>query len=382
MKFTCTQENLKYGLSLVSPVSSKNISLPILNNVLLQVEDSIIRLIATNLEIGVSCVIRGKIEEAGSYTLPAKLMSDYIQLLPKEKVNISLDKNQAQPFLEIQCKNYKTKIKGTPSSDYPLIPKINKKTSYTCDIHDFKKAISQVIFSVSINESRPEICGVLAIFLENSLILAATDSYRLTEKIIPIKGSQKEKTEEQRIIIPARSLYEFSRILHNIKTATDIDDIDDVQISFSENQIVFTVGGIEFTSRLIEGQYPDYKQIIPQKFETSFEGNTEEFIQAIKTTSLFSRGGIFDVILEFLPETKEVVIRSGNSQVGENICKISCAMQGKKNSIVLNYKYILDGLQNIDSHELIMEVIDDANPCIIKPKNVSGYMYIIMPIKQ
>jgi len=382
MRFTCTQENLKYGLSLVSPISSKNISLPILNNILLQVEDNIIKLIATNLEIGVSCVVRGKIEEPGTYTLPAKLLSDYIQLLPREKINLFLDKNKEQSVLEIQCKNYKTKIKGVPSSDYPLIPRIDKKISYTCNINDLKKAISQVIFSVSINESRPEICGVLAIFSKNTLIFAATDSYRLSEKTIPIKRSLEEKTEEQRIIIPAKSLHEFSRILHNIKTASDIDEIEDVQISFSENQIVFSVGGIEFTSRLIEGQYPDYKQIIPQKFETSFEVNTEEFIQAIKATSLFSRAGIFDVVLEFLPETKEAVIRSGNSQTGENICKISCAIQGKKNNIVLNHKYILDGLQNTDSHELIMEIIDDANPCVLRPKAASGYIYIIMPIKQ
>lgn len=386
MKFTCTQENIKYGLSLLSPVSSKNVNLPILNNILIQVEDSAIKFIATNLEIAVSCIVRGKIEENGSYTIPARLLSDYIQLLPKEKVEISLLYGAQKDIAEsvfIQCGNFKTKIKGVASSDFPLVPKIDRNVSFLCPLENLQKAINQVIFSVSQNESRPELCGVLMNFSKNTLTLAATDSYRLAEKVIEVKSSEKSQApEEQKVIIPSRALHELSRILSTINSLSDIENIEEVQICFSDNQIVFIAGNIEFTSRLIEGQYPDYRQIIPERYETELNFSVAELTQVIKSASLFARSGVFDVHFSFFPEENYIEISSGNTQVGENTCKISTKISGKKNNVVLNYRYILDVLQNIDSSQVEFRAISDANPCVLRPENDPKYLYIIMPIKQ
>lgn len=383
MKILCTQENLSSGLFITSHISFKSLNLPILNNILIQVEKNTIKFLATNLEIGVSCSIRGKIEKEGSYTVGGKLLSDYINLLPKEKIELELmeEKNNSTSYLNIHCNNYLTKIKGISASEFPLIPKIERKNPYICNINNLRESISQVIFAVSLNEARPEISGVFMNFSKDSLVFAATDSFRLAEKITTLKSNNSSQ-QSQKIIIPTKTLQELQRILNSIKDDMGVETIKNIEIYVSENQILFVVGNIEIVSRLIEGQYPDYKQIIPQKFSTSIEISTNELIQAIKASSLFSRSNIYDVILSFSSEKNEVIIQASNTQVGENRSVITAKITGKNNEIVLNYKYLLDGLQNINSEEIVINIIDGSNPCIIKPKELAEYMYIIMPIKQ
>ena len=181
MKLTCTQENLNKGLFIVGHLANKNINLPILNNVLLKAENSILKLATTNLEIGISCIVRGKIEKEGDFTIDSKLFSDYVNLLPKGNIDINLDEND---YLKVSCENYKTKIKGMPASDFPVLPSLEKKNPFVCNVNDLRKAISQVIFAVSTNESRNELCGVLMDFNTYDagfITMTATDSYRLAE---------------------------------------------------------------------------------------------------------------------------------------------------------------------------------------------------------
>jgi len=382
MKIICTQENLSRGLSIVSHVSSKSTNLPILNNVLFTVEKNTIKLSATNLEIGIHCHIRGKVEKEGMYTVQAKLLADYINLLPKERVDIEVLEDGNSSYLHIQCKNYSTKIKGLPASDFPLIPKIEKKRIYKCDLEDLRVSLSQVVFAVSINESRPEIGGVFFHFQGDGLTLAATDSFRLSEKRLMSNSVRSAQGKDMKIIVPSRTIQEVFRVLGGYKDQSDIENVDMVEIAISENQILFSVGNIEITSRLIEGHYPDYKQIIPKDFVTEVYMKQQEFVKAVKTASLFTRSGIYDVSLECLPDTKELVVRSGNSQIGENESRISAEVTGKKNSIILNYRYLLDGLQNINSDEVQFCIIDNTNPCVIQKKDSPDYMNIIMPIKQ
>jgi DNA polymerase-3 subunit beta len=384
MKITCTQENLNQGLSIVSHIASKNASLPILNNVLIQVDNNNIKLSTTNLEMGITCLVRGKIENKGAFTVQSKLITDYVSLLPKEKVNLEvIDEKEGSTesgILNITCKNYTTKIKGMSSSDFPLIPQIEKNNPYICKINDLKSAISQTIFAVSLNETRPEIGGVLMSFNQNKLTLAATDSYRLAEKVVDLKS--KFNIDEQRVIVPARTLQELLRILSSLKDPTAIEDIDNIEIYVVENQILFVLGNIELISRLIEGQYPDYKQIIPQNYETEVLITNSEFIKAVKTASLFTRSGIYDINLEIIPNSKELVISSTNSQLGENVSRLASKINGKTNNILVNFRYLLDGLQNIDVEEIELKVVDSNSPCAIKPKGKDDYLYIVMPIKQ
>lgn len=386
MKISCTQQNLNQGLNIVSHIASKNTSLPILNNVLIKAEKGLLSLITTNLEIGIQCQVRGKIEKDGSYTVNSKLLNDYINLLGNQKVEIELKDDN----LEITSEQQTTKIKGNNPEEYPLIPKIEKKNAYKCKINKLIEAFSQVLFAVSVSETRPEISGVYLSFNEDVLTLATTDSYRLAEK--QIKLVEKVKAEKD-VIIPAKTAQELMRILSALSTveAEEGKEASDlVEIYFEDNQVLFSFDNVELVSRIIEGQYPNYKQIIPANYKTRGVINISDFIKAVKTASLFSRTGIFDINLEF--KAGKVIVSSTNNQLGENKSKLSIAAHGEDNKVVINYRYLLDGLQNIDTTDVIYEMIDANNPCILRPAEslkdnkeaiaAQDYLYIIMPIKQ
>ncbi len=376
MKLSCTQENLNQGLFVVGHVAGKNTNLPILNNILLQAEGGALKLSTTNLEIGISCVVRAKIEEEGEFTVQSKILSDYISLLPKEKVDMGVEDQE----LKVSCKNYNTKIKGLSASDFPLIPKIDKNNPYICSAGTFRQALSQVIFAVSTNETRPEIGGVLFNFSGNGLTMAATDSYRLAEKKINISGPD----EEKKIIVPAKTLQELLRILSGFKKGEVLEDEtdDNIEIYLGENQILFVYDNMELISRLIEGQYPDYEQIIPTEQKTKARVGVNVLAKAVKTASLFSRSGIYDVNVEFKPGENKIIISSVNNQLGENTAEVDVEAEGDSNSTVLNFRYLLDGLNAISDGDIALETLSSENPCVIKPTDEDNYLYIVMPIKR
>lgn len=390
MKFSCIQENLNQGLAVVSPIAAKSTNLPILNNILFKTEDKSLKLLTTNLEIGVSWVLRSKIEEEGEFTVQAKLFFDYINLLPAKQVDIQLINQE----IEVACGTHHTKIKCLPASEFPLIPQINKGAPLICKVSALKKAIQQTIFSASYNETRPEISGIFFNFTQsetgNKLTLVGTDSYRLSEKTINMEN--KEKIEASNVIIPARTLQELLRIFSALKAAPDAGDT--VEIYLSENQVLFVYNNVELISRLIEGQYPDYKQIIPTSSNTQAIFNREELVKAIKTASLFSKTEIYDINLNLKPGKAEkgtgtqgeATISSSNSQLGEETSSIEANITGGESHIAINYRYFLDGLANIDTEEVAFEMNDADSPCVVKPVATSegkdSHLYIIMPIKQ
>ena len=379
MKFTCTQENLNRGLQIVQHATTKNVNLPILNNVLIELKENNIQLSATNLEIGITCLIRGKIDAEGAYTINAKLISDYINLLPKENIDINLKNNQ----LDVKCNHHQTKIKGIESNDYPLIPKLEKNNAIIIEAEKFKKALNSVLFAVSKNESRPELNGVFFRVSKNELTLAATDSYRLAErKIIIEKGSE----EAIDLIVPAKTLQEVSRILTIMKNG--LDDNNEIEIYLTEGQILFVYNDVELISRLIEGNYPDYEQIIPQKNNTQVITSVSDLVKNIKTVSLFVKDNINDITLQFNvdkedPIASNIVVKAFNEQLGESTAEVSANITGIDNNIIVNYLYLIEGLNNLDSAEVKLEVIDNLSPMIISSmNNEDKYLYIVMPIRQ
>lgn len=377
MNFSSLQENLKHGLFIVGHIAGKNINLPILNNIMIKVKKDGVRLISTNLEIGITHNIRGKIEKEGEYTVDSKLITDYIGLLPNQKVNIS----KKETNILINCNNYKTKIKGQPTEDFPLIPVINKDRAYSIKINEFKKALSQVVFAVSTNESRVELSGVCFSFNNKKLVLAATDSYRLAEKEISIKAL--EDKNDLKIIIPVKTLQELIRILSVLNENGDVNsDGEEIKFYISDNQILFIIKSTEIISRLIEGQYPDYKQIIPKTSKTTVIVNRLELIRAVKASSLFSKSGINDINLDFPASKNQVVISSASGHTGESHIILEASVKGEDNGIIVNYSYLLDGLNNIENENVKIEIVDNNTPCILRSEKDKDYLYIIMPIKQ
>lgn len=374
MKISTTQENLAQGLSLVSHVSSRNVNLPILQNTLLKIDGKVLRLLSTNLELAVSCLVRGRVEEEGEITVPARLFAEYVALLGSGQIDLVLSGNA----LLIKSGKSETKINGIPAAEFPVIPGVGDGKKYKLPIGETHRALGSVLFSVAQTESRPELTGVFFSFAGGVLTLAATDSYRLAEVSVSlVEGSSDSSIT---LIIPARTLAELARMLAAPRDG--VESPDELVVTVTENQVQFEVGNAELQSRLIEGTYPDYRQIIPTRFQTETVLSKAEFVSAVKAASLFTKSGLYDVRLEFSPK-KPLIIKAADTQTGEHRAEVAAQTTGEENHVVVNYKYLLDGLNAIRDDEIHFKMIDASNPCLVTPKDANEkYVYIVMPIKQ
>jgi len=365
MKLSCTQENLADALSQVCPVATKGGTLPILSNILLSAEEGVLKISATNLEIGITALVRGKIETEGTFTVNGRLFFDYVNLLSSDTVSLSLEADHLQVRAGLQ----QTKIHGLAAEEFPVIPSIEKDEQYVLDALEFREALSQVIFSVSVSDARPELSGVLMLFDEKIVTLVGTDSYRLAESHVEAAQEAKEKKST---IIPLRTVQELARILGSTE--------GNLEISVSDNQILFSAGDVELISRVIAGTFPDYEQIIPKKSETQVVLDKDPLIRAIKSASLFCRQGLNHVNFQF--SSDKILISSSASQVGENIVEVPAKIEGPDVDIVFDYRYVLDGLSAIPSSEVLIKLEGNNSPGVFKPKEKDKYLYLVMPIKQ
>lgn len=368
MKFTCTQENLKNGLNLVTSVAKPSLTLPILGNVLIKADISGLELVATNLELAVSTKIRAKVDKEGEYTINAKLLNDYISFLPKDNVEFELVDNQ----LVISSGKNSTKIKGLSANDFPVIPNLINAEKIQIKALDFYKVAGLVNFSVTIDETRPEISGVLMYGDNEDLVLVGTDSFRLSEaRVKPISG-----VFNQRVIVPLKAINEISRIANDNKDSV-------IQISAGEGQITFDCGdNTTVISRLIEGNYPDYKAIIPTQAVSEVLVDAQNLSQVIKSVALFCKAGINDVTFVFDADSQQVNISAANSTVGETISSVEMQLTGPSQSVVFNYRYIVDGLNAVLSKKAKIKIIDANAPSVITSETDTGFIYIVMPIRK
>ncbi len=364
MKISCLQENLSKGLQAVSRLVSTRGTLEILSHILLSTEKGRLKLSATNLEIGINYKIGGKIETEGSITVPARLFSELITQLPEGKLNIETEDNT----VFIKSGDYKSHIKGLSADEFPLIPKIKEGKSFSIDANILKEAVNSVSFASAIDETRPVLSGIYLKLNKNKLTLAATDSYRLAEKVVNVKGGDK-KIE---VIVPTRSMTELTRIIG--------DDENNINVYLNANQIMFETDNFEFTSRLVEGKFPDYKQIIPVIFETKAVLGANDFVKIIKVAALFSGESVGSVNLEVESKGK-VSATSSSSQFGDSQAACEAVVEGKDAEIVFNSRYILDVLASISSGKISFEVNGKLNPGVIRKEGDKSYVYVIMPLR-
>lgn len=376
MKFACTQENLAQGLSLVSHVTGKNANLPILGHVLMKAEEGTLKLFTTNLEMAVSAMVRGRVEEAGSFTVPAKLLQDYIALLPSGKVEFAL-KGDA---LEIVAGGQTTTIKGLPATEFPLIPKLAKENAYRVNAAGLQRAINQVVFAVSGSESRPELSGVACFFQGpaglDRLTIVATDSYRLAERTIPLAATG---SKEARCIVPARAMSEVARLLSSYKD--DVGMPEEAEWAMTDSQAVFTFGNVELVSRLIEGSFPDYRQIIPSQRRSLVTVGRQDLLKAIRAASLFARQGLFDVYLD-VAEGVGLKVSSSDTGKGEHATTLAMELTGEPNKATVNYRYLADGLAAMQHEKVELKMIDGMSPVLVAGVGDEDFRYLVMPIRQ
>ena len=363
MRLVCTIKNLNQGLITSSHIIGSGNTLPVLNNILFKTEGGRLRLSSTNLEVAINTWVGGKIEEEGELTVPARLVNDYVNNIAAEKISISTQ-NQT---LFLEAEKAKTHIKGLSSDEFPLIPRVGQGVYTKIKAGLLEEGIKEVSFASAFSETQPEISGVLFFFEGNTLTLAATDRYRLAEAKIEL--SEKVSSSKS-VIIPTRGVNEAARVIN--KGAVDV--------YITEGQVMFKTEETELLSRLIDGQYPDYKQIIPKNFVTEAEVSRGELIQSLKAASLFASESN-NIELDLAPQNKQVVIKSQSSQTGDSEIRLDAQITGQKNSIVFNYRYIIECLNNLPDEKVILKAIDSSSPAEIVPAGRDNYFYIVMPIK-
>lgn len=362
MKFLCVKENLGKALALAERFTGKNLTLAILGNVLLKAEENVLRVSATNLEYGVEIVVPGQVSRPGLVSVPAKILNSLVQSGQEGK--LELEEKQGNLFVKTDTRDIR--INGTPPDDFPLIPKIKKTSTFTIDSSFLEHGLGKVLPSVSSSEFKPELNGVLFKIAGKTLRLAATDTFRLAEKTLEL--SAKSEGESFSFILPQRVSQELSRIAGS----------DEVRVSLGENQVMFEIGGIKIISRLIEGNFPEYSAIIPKDFETSAFLDLPEFIDIVRSSSIFA-SKLQEVKLEVRGKNLEVTTL--NPEVGEYKTKLSISTTGKDITISFNFRYLLDGLNSLDEKEFFLGLNSENNPALLRNKNDSSFLYVLMPIR-
>lgn len=363
MKLFCLQENLKNALSVVERSVGQNPTLPILSNFFLEAENGQLKISATNLEIGIITWIPSKTEEKGEVCIQSKIISGFINNINNGKIEIET-KNKT---LNIKKDNHTANIIITDPKNFPIIPKIKSNKKIKIKQKDLKNSINKTINSVAINNLKPEITGIYFNFKKNNLKTASTDSFRLAEKQIDYNGTIEDKNS---FILPIKTAQELSRLLK--------DNEDEVFLLLDENQIMFDFNNIQVFSKLIDGQYPNYEQIIPKNFKTKTTVKKQEFLNALKVASVFC-GKNNDIKIKI--NKKNIEIISQDSEKGENKNEINAKTDGPGLDIVFNYKYLIDGLNNIDDENIILSFNEKNTPVLIVGQKDAGYNYIVMPVR-
>lgn len=375
MKITCKQQDLNRGLSIVSHAVSNRSTLPILANILLATDNDRLKLSATNLEIGINCWVDCQVHEEGSTTVPAKLFTDFVNSLSQTSVDIAVPDDSNK--MNIKSEDSSANIKGMDSSEFPMIPSAEGgEPPVILEASMLKEMIAEVVIAASEDESRPVFTGVLVQVGNEQVTFAAADAFRLAVRSAPLPG---DNTSHDDILIPARTLSELARILPSEGAVQMI-------VTPNRSQVLFHTEQIDLVSRLIEGNFPNYRQIIPKEHTTRAVVDTKTFAARVKSAALFARdssniarikidGGDGSGLAAGV-----VTIEATAEDLGDNVGVLNAAIDGPEQQIIFNVKYLADVLAVIGTPEVAIEVNAATKPGVIKPIGHADYTYVIMPM--
>jgi len=373
MKLSCTQENLNKGLNIVGRAVATRTTLPITNNVLLATDDGRLKLVATNLEMAITCWLGAKIEEEGTITVPARLLTEFVSSLPNDTIDIQL--SPQTKTLGLKCARFEARISGVDAKDFPPIPSVDDGVKTTVEVETLRQGINEVVFAAATEESRPVLTGVSARFENESLVLAAADGFRLAVYELPITTAVSQKTE---VIIPAHTLAELNRLI------ADQEEPVDITLNPNKSQVLFCLQNINLVSQLIQGTFPNYSQLIPQSYTTRVIVNINDFLQATRTASIFARDGSGIVRLMVTPGGEaspgKLAVSARSEEIGDDVGEIDATVEGDESKIAFNGKYLTDVLSVLHESQVALEITNPSSPGLIRPVGTDNYTHVIMPM--
>ena len=400
MRVSCLQENLAKGLAIVGRAVSSRSTMPVLANILLEARDNQLRLAATNLEIGVTCWIGAKVEDEGSITVPARLLTEFVNSLPPDRIDLEL--TVRTQTLNLRCANFDANMKGIDAANFPIIPTIEgvSGAEYSAlegmrielESTGLRKMVDQVVFAAANDESRPTLTGVEVTFKEGRITLAATDGYRLSVRSAQVDGSMPDMPVT--VIVPARSLGELARV------SADADESRPVQVLVTRerNQILFQVWGkggeskggafhrVELASQLIDANFPDYRAIIPKTHTTRTVVDTASLLKAVRVAFLFARDNANIVRLKIKPANGSggghVSLAATSNDMGDSVNDLEAMIEGDDLEISFNAKYLIDVLSQIDEPQVVLETTQPTRPGTIRPLGIGEdvFLHVVMPM--
>jgi DNA polymerase-3 subunit beta len=369
VKLSVMQENLARGLSVVSRAVSTRSTLPVLANVLLKTEDAGLKLTATNLEIGVTYWVPGKIETDGATTVPARLLSDLVGSLPAaERVDLEL---KGADTLHLRCGPFATHIKGIDADEFPAIQTAGERPTTRIDQGLLRRALEETVFAAASDEARPILTGVLARFEGDRLTLAAADNYRIAVKTI----STLDPVAETSVVIPARALHELVRIL------ADVEDPIEVVLAQARNQVLFHLEGVDLISRLIDGQFPNYQQVLPSSHTTRAELDRAELSKAVRPAALIASSSANIIKLAVGVDGDGGITVSANAEVGDYEGHVDATVEGDGTTIAFNARYLNDVLTNVEAERFAIELNGPLSPGVFRPVGDDRYVHVVMPVR-
>ncbi len=379
MRVSVLQENLAKGLSIVGRAVASRSTLPVLNNILIETERSQLKLSAMDMEIAINCRVGAMIEEEGQITVPARLLSDFVNSLPNDRIDMEL--NSKTQTLNLRCARFEANIKGIDAAEFPIIPTYQgdmDTPSVEVEPAKLRNMIDQTSFAASKDDSRPTFTGVFTRLDGEHLTMAATDGFRLAVRTTML---EEPAASALGVIIPARALSELSRII----SAVDLGQDDGVEVIFTEarNQVMFHLPGVDLVSQLIEANFPDYKKIIPNSYNTRAILDTSAFLKAMKVAYLFARDSSGSVLVKLEPgDPGKVVLVANSAELGDNESEINALIEGDAMNATFNAKYMIEVLSVIDTPQVALEAISATRPGVFRPVGAGEetYVHVIMPM--
>lgn len=368
MKLSCLQENLSGGVSVVSRSVATKGSLPVLSNILLQTEAGRLKLSATNLETGIVTWVGAKIEKEGALTIPARILSDLISSLGPGKLDLQTDGQ----VLTIEAKGAHSKINGMAAEEFPTLPVVGEDPLLTIDPKVFSEAVGQVAFAAAADDSRPILTGILIKSQGTTLTLVAVDGFRLSERKITLTTEPKKEVS---LVIPARTLGEVARLVSG-----DSEPLH-LYVAEAENQVIFKTSAFEISSRLLEGEFPDYEKIIPKSFGSSAAMETTDLMKAVRLAAIFAKDSANIVKLKFLPEAGKIVLSANTAEVGENETELESKVEGEAGEIAFNAKYLVDCLSNLDAEKITIHFGGPLSPGLVRMDGREDFLHLVMPVR-